>query len=120
MPRIERDRTPEGMHRFVQAAARLEDDAEVAVPVGHGGRERKAVLDERERLVLAALLMREHTGVVHGIRVIGNLLEDGAIDVFGRGQVPVLLAPDRDRHRVIDGQVLPRGLKPPRYILRIR
>ncbi len=103
MRRIERDGLLERGNGFSQPAPRLEDDAEVAVPVCLARREREALLDQRERVVAAALLMRDDARVVHRVRLVGRLLEDRPIDVLGGREVTVLLAADRDRHRLRDG-----------------
>ena len=48
----------------VQPAVRLEDEAEVAVPVRLIGHAREAPLDECQSFVVPPLLMRKHTRVV--------------------------------------------------------
>jgi len=104
VPGIERDRLAERRDGLIELATRLQHDAEIAVPVGPGRREHEAPLDERHRLVMTALLVCNHTQVVHGVSVVRRLLEDRAIDVGRLLDVPALLALDADRHRVADGE----------------
>ena len=72
MPRVQRDRAVIGRDGLVQTAALLEDDAEIAVPVGPVRNERQALLDEGDAIAAAPELMREHAGVVQRPRMIGS------------------------------------------------
>jgi hypothetical protein len=58
--RIERDRAAIRVDGRVQIAGRLQDDAEVAVPVRLAGTEREGSFDERNGVVVPALLVREN------------------------------------------------------------
>ena len=98
-----------GVDRRVQPAADLEDNAEVAAPVGFVGRKREASLDQRKGFVVAPLLMREQAGIVQCTRVIGRGLEHAAVDLMRRRELLVLLQQDRERHRFLERQ-LARGL----------
>jgi hypothetical protein len=62
--RIDGDRAPVSIDREVQPRVRLQDDAEIAVPVRLIRHEREAPLDQCKGFVVAALLMRKHAGVV--------------------------------------------------------
>jgi hypothetical protein len=62
--RIEGDRAPVGVDGKVQAAVRLQDDAEIAVSVGLIGRECKTPLYQREGLLVLPWLMCEHASVM--------------------------------------------------------
>ena len=64
MRRLQLDRSREAVHRLFQVVARLENDAEIAVPVGLIGRELETAPHERDRLVPASVLVREHAEVV--------------------------------------------------------
>ena len=102
---IDGDRTPVRGDRRLQPVVRLEDDAEVAAPVRLIGREREAALDERERFVVAPLLMREHAGVVQRTGMIGCGLEHAAVQLVGLGELLVLLQEDRERDRLLERQL---------------
>jgi hypothetical protein len=103
--RIDGDRTPVRVDCEVQPFVRLEDDAEVAVPVRLIGHERDASLDEREGLVVPPLLMREHTGVVQRTRMIGCSLEYPAVHLVGLNELLVFLQNDRERDRLLERQL---------------
>ncbi len=105
MARIDCDRTPVRVDRAVKPVTRLEDDAEVAVPVRLIGHEREAPLDEREGFAVPPLLMREHTGVVQRTGMIGRRLEHAAVHLVGLGQLLVLLQKDRERDRLLERQL---------------
>ena len=102
--RVERDRALVGGGRLVQPQAVLQDDAEVAVPVGAIGLELEAPLDQRDGVVAAALLLREHAGEVQRAGMVGRDLEDAAVDLRGRRPLLGLLERDRDRERLVDAQ----------------
>ncbi len=72
VPGIERDRAVIGRDRLVQPAALLEDDAEIAVPVGPV-RERApgSSRSARSPSLAAPALVREHAGIVQRPRVVG-------------------------------------------------
>src|SRR6266545_5402627 len=103
--RIDGDRTPVRVDRSFQPGVRLEDDAEVTVPVRLIGHERKAALDERQRFAVASLLMREHAGVVQRTRMIGCSLEYAAVHLLGLDELLVLLQKDRERDRFLERQL---------------
>ena len=89
----------------LQPAVRLQDDAEIAVPVRLLGREREAALDQRNGFVAAPLLVREHAGVVQRTRMIGRGLEDSAVQLVRLGELLVLLQKDRERDRLLERQL---------------
>ena len=89
----------------VQPVVRLEDDAEVAVPVRLIGHEREAPLDERDGFVVPPLLMREHAGVVQRSGMIGSGLEHPAVHLVGLDELLVLLQQDREGDRLLERQL---------------
>ena len=95
--RVERDRALVRGGRLVQPEPVLQDDAEVAVPVGPIGLELEAPLDQRDRLVASPLLVGEHAGEVQRAGMVGRGLEDAAVDLRGRRPLLGLLQRDRDR-----------------------
>ena len=101
---IEGDRMPVRGDRRLQPSVRLEHDAAVAAPVRLVGREREAALDQRERFVVAPLLVREHAGVMQRTGMIGRGLDDAAEQLVGLGELLVLLQDDRERDRFLDRQ----------------
>jgi hypothetical protein len=105
MARIDRNRTPVRVDCALQPVVRLEDDAEVAVPIRLIGHQREAPLDERERFAVPPLLMREHTRVVQRTRMIGCRLEHSAVYLVGLGPLLVLLQKDRERDRLLERQL---------------
>jgi hypothetical protein len=62
VPGIDRDRPAVGADGRLQPAAGLRGDPEVVVVVRAIGLEREALLDERDGLVAAPVLVREHAG----------------------------------------------------------
>ena len=102
--RVEGDRPLVRGDRLVQPEAILQDDPEVAVPVGPIGLELEAPLDQRDGVVAAALLMGEHAGEVQRAGMVGRDLEDASVDLRGRRPLLGLLQRDRDRQRLVDAQ----------------
>jgi hypothetical protein len=102
MLRVEGERLLVGGDRLVQAEAVLQDDPEVAVPVGAIGLERQAPLDQRDRVVAMCLLMCEDAREVQGGGMVGSNLEDAAVDLRGRRPLLGLLERNRDRQRLVD------------------
>ena len=107
---IEGDGAAVRVDRAVEPAVRLQHDAEIAVPVRLVGRERDAPRDERQRLVVASLLMREHAGVVECARMVGRNREHAAVQLAGLGEPLVLLQQDRERDRLFERQLTRRRL----------
>ena len=105
MARIDCDRTPVRVDGAVKPVIRLEDDAEVAVPVRLIGHEREAPLDEREGFAVPPLLMREHAGVVQRTSMIWRRREHSAVNLVGLDQLLVLLQKDRERDRLLERQL---------------
>ena len=117
--RIDGDRTPVRIDCEVQPVVRLEDDAEVAVPVRLIGHERETPLDEREGFVGPPLFMREHTGVVQRTRMIGGLSNSRSailpqVTIYGLSPILEVKGPGRlvverldkqgERHEVMVGK----------------
>ena len=89
---IDCDRTPGQVDCEIQLVARLQDDAEVAMPVGliwHVGRTPR---DEREGFVVPTLLMRQHTGVVQRTGMIGRSHEYPPVQLVSLGELLVFLS----------------------------
>jgi hypothetical protein len=103
--RIEGDRAPVRFNGTVQAAVRLEDDAEIAVSVGLIGRECKTPLCEREGLAILPSLMCEHTGVMQCTGVIGCSLEHPPVHLPRFCELLVLLQKNRERDGFFERQL---------------
>jgi hypothetical protein len=69
------------------------------------GDNREALLDERDRLVALPLLVRQDTGKVQHVGMIGYELENPAIDILGLGELLVLVEADRERHRLLEREI---------------
>ena len=84
--RVELDRALVSCGCLVQPETILQDDPEIAVPVGAVGLELDASLDQRDCFVASLLLMGEDSGEVQGPSMIGRGFENAAVDL-GSGRV---------------------------------
>ena len=84
---------------------RLEDDAEVAVPVRLIRHQRDASFDQCEGFLVPPLLVREHAGVVQRTRMIGCHLEHATVNLVGLDEMFISLQKDRERNRFLERQL---------------
>jgi hypothetical protein len=103
--RLDGDRTPVRVDRPFQLAVRLKDDPQVAVPIRLIRHQRKAPLEELDRFVAPPLLVREDSGVVQGVRMIGVRLENAAIQFLSLCELLIFLQQDGERDRLLDCQL---------------
>ena len=95
--RVESDRPLVRGGRFLQPEAILQDDPEIAVPVGPIRLELETPRDQRDGVVASLLLLGEHSGEVQRGGMIGRDFEDAPVDLLGRRPLLGLLQHDRDR-----------------------
>ena len=91
MARIDGYRAPIRTDCPVQPISRLENDAEIAVPVRLIRHERNASLNERKSFLVSSLLMRKHARKVQRTGMIGCRLEYAAVELVGLNELPVFL-----------------------------
>ena len=89
--RLDRDRAPVGVDRPVESPGRLKNDTEVAVAVRAIRHDIEAALDERDRLVMPSLLMREHAGEVERVGMPRIGLEHAVIHFMSRVELIAFL-----------------------------
>jgi hypothetical protein len=94
--RVECDRPLVRGCRFVQPEAILQDDPEIAVPVGPIGLELETPRNQRDGVSVSILLMGEHTGEVERPGMIGRDFEDVPVELRGGTPLLRLLQYDRD------------------------
>ena len=68
------------------------------------GLSREAPLDEREGVVVVALLMGEHAGIVQRAGMIGCHLEHATVNLVGLDEMFISLQKDRERNRFVERQ----------------
>jgi len=70
-------------------------------PIRH---QRQAPLDERDRFVVPSLLMREYTGIVQRVRMIGGHLEHPPIQLLRLYELLIFLQKDGECDRLLERQ----------------
>ncbi len=108
MTRVDRNRTLVFRDRVVEPASRLQNDGEIAVPVGLIRSQGQALLHQRDCFIASALLVSQQTGVVQRVRMMWRHLEYAAIELRRLGEVLLLLQLYGKRDGFI-GRQLPRG-----------
>jgi hypothetical protein len=115
MARVDGDRAPIRVGCAVEREPVLQDDAEVAVPVGPLGLELEAAFDQFDGVVRLPLLVREDAREVQRVRMIRCNFENRGVDV--RRGLPLLglLQRDANRDRLVErqGAVGARRVTPP-------
>ena len=94
--RVECDRTAVRSDRFIQPQPILQDDPEIAVPVGSLGLELETSLDQHHCVLAPRLLMREHAREVQSVGVVRGYFEDAAVDIGRSCPLLGLLQRERD------------------------
>ncbi len=82
---------------------RLENDAEIAIPIRMAGRELEASVDERYSVVTAPLLMSKHTSEMQRLGMIGRNFKNTFIQFLRLSQLRVFLKDNGDRQRLTEG-----------------
>ena len=103
--RVDGNRTLIGVDRLLQLVRRLEDDAQIVVAIRAIRLERQAPFDERDRFVAAPLLMREHAGIVQGVRMIRRRFEHPALHLLGLHELVIFLEENCERNRFLERQL---------------
>jgi len=103
--RVDRDCMPIGVDRRIAPTDRLQNDPEIAVAIGAVRLGHETALDQRDGFFAAALLMREHAGVVQRVSMIGRDGQDAAIQFLRLRELLVLLQQNRDGHRLVERQL---------------
>ena len=102
---LKRDRLPVRADGIVEQPDRLQDDAEVAVPVGLIRSGLETTGDEGQRFTAPAAMVGEHAGKVQRIRRVRDHREHPLQERAGFVQLIVLQTLDGDRGGFIDRQL---------------
>jgi hypothetical protein len=107
MGRIERNRSTERLHRCLELAVRLQDDAEIAVPVWLFRHALEAAPNEIQRLIVAATLVREYAVIMERVWMIGLELQHRVANRVGVAEAALLHLRHGDLDRLLDRDLDP-------------